>query len=206
MSVGRIAGKAAAEQLIGMEEMLRKQAEKHLEPPQDGTGQNMEQRSVLEAVRAANTGVMGGNFAGSRFDPESSRYVEASLKSMEVLKEQKRNMIAQVWANSDRLGGLQGKSRQYIEREELRKALNESNDEIREDIENKAQEAQLPRDAEGNIIPGAAIAQDALDLASAAAAEAPVTAPSAAPAPAPAPDAAPAGQQAALAPQIDIKV
>lgn len=90
---------------------------------------------MLEAVKAADTGVVGGLFAGNRIDPETSRYVEASLQSMDVLKDQKRAMSTQVWANADRLGGLQGKSREYVERERLREKLNESNDEIRDDIE-----------------------------------------------------------------------
>lgn len=159
MSIGRVAGKAAAEQLIGLEEMLRKQNEKQLEQAQNGGQETAPVKSVLEAVKAANTNVMSGNF--SRLDPENSRYVEASLNSMAVLKEQKRGMVAQVWANSDQLGGIQGKSRQLLEREALRKKLNEANEKIREEIEQKARETQVPKDAEGKPIPGAEVGAEA---------------------------------------------
>lgn len=36
MSIGRITGKGAAEQLIGIEEMLRKQVEKQMEQAETG--------------------------------------------------------------------------------------------------------------------------------------------------------------------------
>lgn len=156
MSIGRIAGKGAAEQLIGIEEMLRKQNEKQLEAAQSGSSEVLDQRSVLAAVKAANTNVMSSNFA--QIEIENSRYVEASLKSMTELRQQKNSMIAEMWANSDQLGGLQGPSRQLIEREQLREQLNTSSSEISEDIERKAKEAQVSREAEGGPIPGAEIA------------------------------------------------
>lgn len=153
MSIGRIAGKAAAEQLIGIEEMLRKQAEKQLEQAQNGkVEQDGQQKSILEAVRAAKTNIMGGNFSGHRIDADSSRYIEASLQIFQELRQQKNATLAQAWANADSLGGIQGKSRQLIEREKLREKLNEANIHIKEEIEDKAQEAMAPKDAEGQPI------------------------------------------------------
>ena len=195
MSIGRISGKGAAEQLIGIEEMLRKQAEKQLEQAKNGTGEeNLQKKSVLEAARAANTNVMGGNFAGNRIDEESSRYVEASLKTFQELRDQKNASIAQVWANSDSLGGIQGKSRQLIEREQLREKLNEANDGIKEDIEKKAQEAQAPKDAEGKpIMEGASPTETEV--------------PKIADAPAPAPEIAEVAPEAAVnAPKVSINI
>ena len=161
MSVGRISGKGAAEQLIGIEEMLRKQSEQQLEQNQSGGKEQLETRSVLETAKAANTNVMGGNFSGNRIDPESSRYVEASLASFDVLRQQKNASIAQAWGNFDEFGGLQGGARRYAQRHKIFEKMNVTNEEIRDELEKKTQEAQAPKDAEGNPIPGATAGTEA---------------------------------------------
>lgn len=156
MSITRVLG-GSSEQTSSVEEMMRRQAEKQLEAQE--LDQNKEQKSVAAAVRSANTNVMGNNFTAKESGP--SRFAEATWQGVQVLVQQKRAMSKQIWAEADDLGGAPGGMRKHLQARQLQKELQKSNDEIREEIEKKAKEAQAPKDAEGQPIQEAGTPPDA---------------------------------------------